>query len=140
MVCCSDVQKGRRDRRLRAQLAESRRKLRAKNEKIRELRDRLPQPSTNRRLAPLPYPGMPVFFLVGRGRSGTTWLQEVLNSHHEILCRGEGYFFDRTFRWDEFRELHPRLKPSSLYNAVAGDEYLRLWAERSVWGGRGRPG
>lgn len=111
---------------LRAQLAESRRKLRAKNEKIRELRARTVRPGAVRRLAPLPYPGMPVFFLVGRGRSGTTWLQEVLNSHSEILCRDEGYFFDRSFRCDEFKELHPRLKPSSLYNAIAGDEYLRL--------------
>ena len=119
---------------LRAKLAESRRKLRAKNEKIRELRRRPARPGTDRRLAPLPFSDMPVFFLVGRGRSGTTWLQEVLNSHPEILCRGEGYLFDRNFRWDEFKELHPRLKPSSLYNAIAGDEYLRLWAERSVWG------
>ena len=52
---------------LRAQLAESRRKLRAKNEKIRELRARTVRPGVVRRLAPLPYPGMPMFFLVGRG-------------------------------------------------------------------------
>lgn len=118
---------------LQAELAESRRKLRAKNEKIRELRGRPSRPGMGRHLAPLPYSETPVFFLVGRGRSGTTWLQEVLNSHPEILCRGEGYLFDRNFRWDEFRDLHPRLMPASLYNAIAGDEYLRLWAERSVW-------
>jgi hypothetical protein len=33
---------------------------------------------------------------------------------------------NRTFRYGEFKDLHPRLKPSSLHNAIAGDEHLRL--------------
>ena len=119
---------------LRDELARARRQLARKNEKIRELRRRTAQNQQGRRLAPLPYPETPVFFLVGRGRSGTTWLQEVLNAHPEVLCRGEGYLFDRNFRWDDFKDLHPRLKPASLYNAIAENEHLRLWVERSVWG------
>jgi hypothetical protein len=35
------------------------------------------------------------FFLVGQPKSGTTWLMELLNSHPEILCMGEGFFFGR---------------------------------------------
>jgi hypothetical protein len=32
------------------------------------------------------------FFLVGAAKSGTTWLQLVLDGHPEITCRGEGHF------------------------------------------------
>jgi hypothetical protein len=33
-----------------------------------------------------------VFFVGGAPRSGTTWLQTMLNTHPEISCRGEGHF------------------------------------------------
>src|SRR4051794_8577553 len=46
--------------------------------------------------------GIPVFFIVGRGRSGTTWLRSILNSHPEILCWGEGRFFERSFKREDF--------------------------------------
>lgn len=78
---------------------------------------------------------VPMFFLVGRGRSGTTWLRDILNSHPEILCLGEGYLLDRNFRKEEFVKLHHRISPSSLHNALAESEYLRLWIERSIWAG-----
>lgn len=75
-----------------------------------------------------------IFFLVGHGRSGTTWLQSILDSHPEILCQGEGWVFNRNYRREDFRELNPNLKVSSLYNAILTSEYLRLWIERSIWG------
>lgn len=75
-----------------------------------------------------------LFFLVGHGRSGTTWLQSILDSHPEILCQGEGWVFNRNYRREDFRELNPHLKVSSLYNAILTSEYLRLWIERSIWG------
>ena len=84
--------------------------------------------------APLPYAQTPVFFLLGHGRSGTTWLQSVLDAHPEVMCTGEGWLFNRDFRREDFKDLHPKLKPTSLYGAIAGDEHPRLWAERSVWG------
>ena len=86
----------------------------------------------------------PVFFVVGQGKSGTGWLKDMLNSHPEVLCRGEGRFFGRSKRREGLidaavdnvgmqRRIPP---PSSLYNAIAESEYLRLWVERSVWNGR----
>jgi hypothetical protein len=77
--------------------------------------------------------GTQLFFVVGHGRSGTTWLQNTLNAHPEVMCRGEGWLFNRNFRREDFKELHPRLKPSSLYNAILNAEYLKLWVERSPW-------
>ncbi|HZC83942.1 MAG TPA: hypothetical protein VE194_05900, partial [Rubrobacter sp.] len=31
----------------------------------------------------------PVFFVTGLGKSGTRWLTKILDSHPEILCKGE---------------------------------------------------
>lgn len=36
--------------------------------------------------------GCQLFFIGGAPRSGTTWLQRLLDSHPEICCRGEGLF------------------------------------------------
>lgn len=35
-----------------------------------------------------------VFFIVGLPKSGTTWVQHILNYHENISCRGESHFFD----------------------------------------------
>ena len=81
-----------------------------------------------------------VFFVVGFPKSGTTWLMETLDAHPEVLCRGEGRFFDRGMRREHFKDMETSaettrqmLQPASLYNALAEDEYLRMWVERSVW-------
>lgn len=39
--------------------------------------------------------GRQLFFVGGAPRSGTTWLQRLLNSHPEICCHGEGLFQNR---------------------------------------------
>lgn len=36
---------------------------------------------------------LPWFFVCGAQKSGTTWLQRILDAHPEIQCRGEGHFF-----------------------------------------------
>lgn len=74
----------------------------------------------------------PMFFVVGQQKSGTTWLMRMLDAHPEILCKGEGRFFDGGWRQESLAEGSDR-PPSSLYNAMLGDEFLRLWIERSVW-------
>lgn len=39
--------------------------------------------------------GVNVFFVSGAPKSGTTWLQRVLDAHPEVMCSGEGHFVDR---------------------------------------------
>ena len=77
--------------------------------------------------------GTPVFFIVGQQKSGTTWLMRMLDSHPEIMCRGEGRFFGASWRQESVKRTDAKRPPSSLYNAVLDAEYLRLWIERSVW-------
>ncbi len=76
---------------------------------------------------------VPVFFVVGNQKSGTTWLMRMLDAHPEILCRGEGRFFGASWRQKSLIQKDTRRPPSSLYNAVLDAEYLKLWVERSVW-------
>src|SRR5215212_10404446 len=75
----------------------------------------------------------PVFFVVGQQKSGTTWLMRMLDSHPEILCKGEGRFFGRSWRQKSLKHRDTMRPASSLYNALLDAEYLRLWIERSVW-------
>ncbi len=35
-----------------------------------------------------------IFFVVGAQKSGTTWVQKLLDAHPEIVCSGEGHFAD----------------------------------------------
>jgi hypothetical protein len=88
-----------------------------------------------------PYPGekMPVFFVVGLAKSGTTWLMKTLDAHPEVLCKGEGRFFGEEYRRKVLAQTQTKQQPSSLYNALLGSEYLRLWIERSVWSRDGDP-
>jgi hypothetical protein len=74
-----------------------------------------------------------VFFILGQQKSGTTWLMQILDSHPEILCRGEGRFFGAEWRQESVKRIDSKRPPSSLYNAMLDAEYLKLWIERSVW-------
>jgi LPS sulfotransferase NodH len=80
-----------------------------------------------------PYHEVPVFFVVGLAKSGTTWLMKTLDAHPEVLCKGEGRFFGEEYRREVLAQTQTKQQPSSLYNALLGSEYLRLWIERSVW-------
>jgi hypothetical protein len=83
--------------------------------------------------------GTPVFFIVGQQKSGTTWLMKTLDSHPEILCRGEGRPFGRGWRRERLKQVQRGYPPTSLYNAIASSEDLRYWIERSVWSRRDDP-
>lgn len=37
---------------------------------------------------------LPTFFVAGLPRSGTTWLQQMLNAHPELLCLGESHYMN----------------------------------------------
>ena len=39
--------------------------------------------------------GVQVFFVCGAPKSGTTWLQRILDAHPEVCCSGEGHFIQR---------------------------------------------
>lgn len=91
-----------------------------------------------RRLPGLSGGEAPVFFVVGQGKSGTTWIRNALNSHPEILCKGEGRFFERDFVQvappeDLSRGWLKSVQPTSLYGAISSSQHLRTWIERSVW-------
>lgn len=76
---------------------------------------------------------IPVFFVVGRGKSGTSWLMRILDAHPEILCRGEGRFFGREWKREDLKDKEASIPPRSLYGAIHESEYLRYWVQRSVW-------
>lgn len=60
-----------------------------------------------------------IFFIVGSLKSGTTWLQKILNSHSEICCKGESHLADRFI---------PRLeKVVSEHNALIESKNLMLY-------------
>jgi hypothetical protein len=103
--------------------------------------DRLRASVRTRAPAATPYPGdrVPVFFVVGLAKSGTTWLMKTLDAHPEVLCKGEGRFFGEEYRREVLAQTQTKQQPSSLYNALLGSEYLRLWIERSVWSRDGDP-
>jgi hypothetical protein len=109
-----------------------RRRLEEKDLELEKLRSEL---SRNAVRSPSMYLAeTPVFFVVGRAKSGTSWLTRILDAHPEILCKGEGRFFGRDFIQEDFeRGQKGRIQPSSLYRALLEAEYLEAWIERSVW-------
>jgi hypothetical protein len=119
------AEKNRRLKKLRERLEE-------KNRELAELQAKLAQARSAAYMQDLSYESAPVFFVVGRAKSGTSWLMRLLNAHPEILCRGEGRFFGRNFIREDFKE-QDRIQPSSLYRAFLEAEYLQAWIERSVW-------
>lgn len=84
------------------------------------------------------YQEMPIFFVVGVPKSGTTWLRRLLDSHPEVLCHGEGRFFGRddkdpNFEHVQANNLGQLMRPGSLHYTLAEYEPLRLWLERTWW-------
>ncbi|HEX5913198.1 MAG TPA: sulfotransferase, partial [Rubrobacter sp.] len=64
----------------------------------------------------------PVFFVTGVGKSGTSWLMRMLDSHPEILCKGEGRFFAADWRRANFDPEGTQALASSLYYALLHSE------------------
>lgn len=57
---------------------------------------------------------MDVFFVCGAPKSGTTWLQRILDAHPEVCCSGEGHF---VHRWTE-----PLAHVARTYNRLLQEE------------------
>lgn len=127
------AEKNRRLKRLRQRLARQ-------EEEISRLQAELTRAQSVRRLPSFFDRDVPVFFVTGAGKSGTTWLRSILDAHPEILCRGEGRLFERDFKQaarhqDLKQERVKYLQPSSLYSAISSSEHLKIWIKRSVWTG-----
>jgi len=108
----------------------------------RKFAGRKVQPAPTRSDVRVPAPsggGTPVFFVTGLGKSGTRWLTKILDSHPEVLCKGEGRFFSAGWRRADLDPANEKALASSLYYALTHSEYLRLWIERSVWSRDGDP-
>lgn len=83
------------------------------------------------------------FFLCGSPKSGTTWLENVLNGHPDILCVGEGHFMRaaapdgvaRMYRAD-FLHWYPRMTDGYMealvFRALASDCFEQMG---SCWQG-----
>ena len=67
------------------------------------------------------------FFVVGHGRSGTTWLERTLNTHPEVLCKGPGMFFGRNLQNFGGRKV--------LYEVLSNSEDLKTWygGNENLW-------
>lgn len=61
-----------------------------------------------------------IFFLIGRSKSGTSWLMRLLNAHPEVLCRGEGKLFGKE-------------SPNSLHGALNRSKDLQRWLGHNPW-------
>lgn len=108
-----------------------RRRLEDKDRQISELRERLARVQSGS--AASHTQGTPVFFVVGRAKSGTSWLMRILDAHPEVLCKGEGRFFGRYYRREDLLRTRSKIQPSSLHAAILDADYLGAWVERSVW-------
>jgi hypothetical protein len=60
-----------------------------------------------------------VFFVGGLPKSGTSWLMRLLDSHPQIICKGEARFYGES--------------PLSLQRILAGSEGVRRWIESNPW-------
>lgn len=121
------AEKNRRLKRLRERLEKT-------EQELAGLKDERARVRSAQHAPDLSYESAPVFFLVGRAKSGTSWLMRILNAHPEILCKGEGRFFGRDFKREDLREEeNGRIQPASLYRTFLEADYLRAWIERSVW-------
>jgi sulfotransferase family protein len=128
-------------RELEARLAEKnetlqrvRRRAANRERELTRLREELTQAKAASHSRGFSSGSIPAFFLIGRARSGTTWLRSVLNFHPEIMCWGEGRFFERSFERGDFEGLRSKNMPSSsLYRAILQSRLLRAWIDESVW-------
>lgn len=110
----------------------ARRQLASKDWEISALKQELAR-ERGATLVPETFTGsMPVFFVVGHQKSGTTWTMKMLDAHPEILCRGEGRPFGRKFRQRYEEGMQRGYPPVSLSAAIANKD-LKTWIGRSVW-------
>lgn len=70
---------------------------------------------------------MNTFFVCGAPKSGTTWLQRILDAHPEVCCSGEGHFITRFSA--------PVAKVVRAYNRDLGWEATLVYDGQPYYGG-----
>ena len=70
---------------------------------------------------------MNVFFVCGAPKSGTTWLQRILDAHPEVCCSGEGHFVQRFSI--------PVAKVVNTYNQGLGVDARQVYEDRPYYAG-----
>lgn len=75
----------------------------------------------------------PLFFVCGAPKSGTTWLQRLIDAHPHAQCGGEGHFFDRL--WDGLLQSmrHYNEQQRTVAQLVyEGQPYYRGWDQPAL--------
>ena len=75
-----------------------------------------------------------MFFICGAPKSGTTWLQRSMNSHPEIVCKGEGHFIEKLVlpMAAVFREYNAKLNIVS-NNVYNGNPYYKTFSSKEFY-------
>ncbi len=128
------VQEIKRLQSIQRRVGEAQQQAAEETQALARLRTELTQARTATHLPGFSGGSMPVFFVVGRARSGTTWLRSILNAHPEVLCWGEGRFFERSFKRKDIEQSKlANVASNSLYSAILESTDLKVWIDRSVW-------
>jgi hypothetical protein len=88
-----------------------------------------------------------LFFIGGAPRSGTTWLQQILDAHPDISCNGEGLFQKELAtpleRMVAERSIALEAKNNRVFRHLGGyplpapdDTEVLLWAQSNLTPGR----
>ncbi|MCT0218882.1 sulfotransferase [Synechococcus sp. CS-1329] len=93
------------------------------------------------------------FFIIGAQKSGSTWLQRLIDSHPLFSCKGEGHFFDRlalpiakiVTDYNELMDTVQRTvyEGAGYYQPISDSDFkkfLRTWIESRMIGELGQPG
>jgi hypothetical protein len=71
-----------------------------------------------------------IFFVCGAPKSGTTWLQRILDAHPEVVCSGEGHFISRFSK--------PAAELINAYNRELTLEAKLVYEDRPYYAGVGQ--
>jgi hypothetical protein len=66
-----------------------------------------------------------IFFVSGAPKSGTTWLQRMLDAHPEVVCSGEGHFVEQV--------ISPVVKMKAAWNAKLAMDAERVFEGRPYY-------
>ncbi|HEX3729908.1 MAG TPA: sulfotransferase, partial [Opitutaceae bacterium] len=66
-----------------------------------------------------------IFFVSGAAKSGTTWLQRILDAHPDVVCSGEGHFVEQV--------ITPMARMKTAFNAKLEMDAQRVFEGRPYY-------